>query len=152
MKKLILLLLVGMLPFLTMAQKRTKKGKDTKTETTDKSSDAKATFMILKGVEIDMFEMDQVGMDQKEIEDRKRSDITLDGMIKRHSNPSSSFHFSYDIGGESSKESEYLTKSSRGFRSMAQAVHHAQKSGWNFVNSTIVVDDMITIHYYYMKR
>ena len=48
----------------------------------------------------------------------------------------------HDIGGESSKESEYLTKSSRGFRSMAQAVHHAQKSGWNFVNSTIVVDDM----------
>lgn len=152
MKKLILLMLVAMVPFLTMAQKRTKKGKDTKIETTDKSSDAKATFMILKGVEIDMFEMDQAGMDQKEIEDRKRSDITLDGMIQRHSNPSSSFHFSYDIGGESSKESEYLTKSSRGFRSMAQAVHHAQKSGWNFVNSTIVVDDMITIHYYYMKR
>ena len=152
MKKLILLMLVAMVPFLTMAQKRTKKGKDIKIETTVKSSDEKATFMIIKGVEIDMFEMDQVGMDQKEIEDRKRSDITLEGMIQRHSNPSSSFHFSYDIGGESSKESEYLTKSSRGFRSMAQAVHHAQKSGWNFVNSTIVVDDMITIHYYYMKR
>ena len=92
-------MLVAMVPFLTMAQKRTKKGKDTKIETAEKSSDAKATFMILKGVEIDMFEMDQVGMDQKEIEDRKRSDITLDGMIQRHSNPSSSFHFSYDIGG-----------------------------------------------------
>tara|TARA_B100000497_G_C7669409_1_gene403851 strand:- start:1473 stop:1931 length:459 start_codon:yes stop_codon:yes gene_type:complete len=152
MKKLTLLMLVAMVPLLTMAQKRTKKGKDTKTEITDKSSDAKANFMIIKGIEIDMFEMDQLGMDQKEIEDRKRSDITLDGIIQRHSNPSSSFHFSYDIGAESSKESEYLTKSSRGFRSMAQAVHHAQKSGWNFVNSTIVVDDMITIHYYYMKR
>jgi hypothetical protein len=153
MKKFILLMLVAMIPFLTMAQKRSKKNKNTKVETTDASSDTKATFMILKGVEIDMFEMDQVGMDQKEIEDRKRSDITLEGMIKRHSNPSSSFHFSYDIGGESSKESEYLTKSSRGFRSMAQAVHHAQKSGWNFVNSTIVVvDEMITIHYYYMRR
>ena len=145
-------MLVAMIPFLTMAQKRSKKNKNTKVETTDKSSDAKATFMILKGVEIDMFAIDQIGMEQKEIEDRERFDITLDGMIKRHSNPSSSFHFSYDIGGESSKESEYLTKSSRGFRSMAQAVHHAQKSGWNFVNSTIVVDDMITIHYYYMKR
>ena len=145
-------MLVAMVPLLTMAQKRTKKGKDTKTETTDKSSDAKATFMILKGVEIDMFKMEQLEMDQKEIEDRKRFDITLDGMIKRHSNPSSSFHFSYDIGGKSSEESEYLTKSSRGFRSMAQAVHLAQKSGWNFINSTIVVDDMITMHYYYMKR
>ena len=152
MRKLILLMLVVMVPYFTMAQKRSKKNKDTKTETTDKSSDAKATFMIIKGVEIDMFEVDQVGMDQKEIEDRKRSDITLERMIKRHSNPSSSFYFNYDIGGESSKESEYLTKSSRGFRSMAQAVHHAQKSGWNFVNSTIVVDDMVTIHYYYMKK
>ena len=152
MKKLILLLLVGLLPFFTIAQKRSKKVKDTKTETTEKSSDKKATFMIIKGVEIDMFEMDQVGMDKKEIEDRKRSDASLDGMIQRHSNPSSYFHFSYDIGGKSSKESEYLTKSSSGFRSMAQAVHHAQKSGWNFLNSNIVVDDMITIHYYYMKR
>ena len=145
-------MLVAMVPLLTMAQKRTKKGKDIKTETTDKSSDAKATFMVLKGIEIDMFQLDQVGMDQKEIEDRERSDMTLDGMIQKHSERSSSFYFTYDIGGESSKESEYLTKSSRGFRSMAQAVHHAQKSGWNFVNSNIVVDDMITIHYYYMKR
>ena len=64
MKKLILLMLLAMVPFLTMAQKRTKKGKDIKTETTDKSSDEKATFMILKGVEIDMFEIFMISSDE----------------------------------------------------------------------------------------
>ena len=150
MKKLILLMLVAMVPILTMAQKRTKKGKDTKTEITDKSSDAKATFMILKGIEIDMFELDQP-MDRKEMSDMT-DEHSFKRLIEKHRSSASHFIFSYDMGGESSKELEYLTNSSRVFRSMAQAVHHAQKSGWNFVNSTIVVDEMITIHYYYMKR
>ena len=145
MKKTILLILIAMIPFFTIAQKRTKKVKDTKVETN-------ATFMIIKAVEIDMFEMNQVGMDQKEIEDRKRDDLSLEIMIKRYSYPSSSFVFSYDIAGANSKEIEYFTKASKKFSSMAQAVHHAQESGWNFINSNIVVDDMITIHYYYMTK
>ena len=145
MKKIILLILIAMIPFLTIAQKRTKKVKDNKTETN-------ATFMIIKAVEIDMFEMNQVGMDKKEIEDRKRDDISLEIMIKRHSSPSSSFVFSYDIPGATSKEIESFIKASKKFSSMAQAVNHAQELGWNFVNSNIVDDDMITIHYYYMKK
>ena len=44
-------MLVVMVPFLTYSQKRTKKGTDTKTETKDKSSNAKVNFMIIKGVE-----------------------------------------------------------------------------------------------------
>ena len=143
-------MLVAMVPFLTMAQKRTKKGNNIKTETTEKSSDAKVNFMIIKGVEVNMLEFDQ-SMDRKEIEDIP-DDYSLEMLMKKHSSPASHFIFSYDMGGERSQELQDLTKSSRGFRSMAEAVHHAQKSGWDFINSTIVVDDMITIHYYYMRR
>ena len=143
-------MLVAIVPFLTMAQKRTKKNKETKTVKTDNSSDAKANFMIIKGVEVNMFELDQP-MDRKEMSDMT-DEHSFKRLIEKHSSSASHFIFSYDMGGESSKELEYLTNSSRVFRSMAQAVHHAQKSGWNFVNSNIVVDDMITIHYYYMKR
>ena len=49
MKKITLMLLVAMVPFLTMAQKRTKKNKETKTETTDRSSAVASNFMIIKG-------------------------------------------------------------------------------------------------------
>ena len=65
MKKLVILMLVSMVPFLTMAQKRTKKDKEIKTETTDKSSSVTSNFMIIKGVEVDMT---QEGMDQEEKE------------------------------------------------------------------------------------
>ena len=151
MKKLVLLMLVAMVPFLTMAQKRTKKGKDTKTETTDKSSDAKVNFMILKGVEVPSMIYDQNAADQVE-QDLETNDVSIERLIKSHVKPMSRFSFSFDYGDPNSKEAEELSKASMSFRSMAEAVNNAAKYGWEFVNSTIVVDEMITIHYYYMKR
>ena len=74
-------MLVAKIPFLTMAQKRTKKGKDTKTETTDKSSDAKATFMILKGVEVSSMIYDQNAADQVE-QDLETNDVSIERLIK----------------------------------------------------------------------
>ena len=144
-------MLVAMVPFLTMAQKRTKKGKDTKTETTDKSSDAKVNFMILKGVEAPSMiydQTDQVEQDSK----TETNDVSIERLIKSHVKPMSRFSFSFDYGDPNSKEAEELRKASMSFRSMAEAVNNAAKYGWEFINSTIVVDEMITIHYYYMKR
>ena len=145
MKKLVLLILVAMVPFFTMAQKRTKKAKATKTETTDKSSVVKSNFMIIKGVEVDM---NQEGIAET---DKESTDLSLDRLIKKHIKPVSRFYFSYDIGGYS-EESQKLTADSKAFRSMAQAVNEAAKYGWEFINSTIVVDGNVIIHYYYMKR
>ena len=144
-------MLVAMIPFLTMAQKRTKKEKDTKTETTDKSSDAKATFMILKGVEVSSMIYDQNAADQVE-QDLETNDVSIEILIKSHVKPMSRFSFSFDYGDPNSKEAEELRRASMSFRSMAEAVNHAAKYGWEFVNSTIVVDEMVIIHYYYMKR
>ena len=145
MKKLVLLTLIAMVPFLTMAQKRTKKTKETKTETTNNSSDAKVNFMIIKGVEVDM---SQEGMDDIE---KESADVSLDNLMKKHVKPVSKIYFSYDVGRYSDESSELLVASQE-FRSMSQAVNKAAEYGWEFINSTIVVDGNVIIHYFYMKR
>jgi hypothetical protein len=145
MKKIVLMMLVAMVPFLTMAQKKAKKHKSTKTETTDRSSGVTSNFMIIKGVEVDMT---QEGRDQGE---KDSQDVSLDRLIKKHIKPVSRFYFSYDIG-PLSKESQKLTDASKNFRSMAQAVNASAKYGWEFMNATVVIDGSVKIHYYYMKR
>jgi len=149
MKKIILFMLIAMVPFLTIAQKRTKK--DKKIEKTDESSDAKVNFMILKGIEAPSAIYDQNAADQGD-QDLETNDISVERLIKSYVKPMSHFYFSFDYGDPNSKEAEQLRRASSSFRSMAEAVHHASKYGWEFINSTIVVDEMITIHYYYMKR
>ncbi|MGY8986993.1 MAG: hypothetical protein ACKVG7_00400 [Flavobacteriales bacterium] len=145
MKKLILLMLVVMVPFLTYSQKRTKKGTD-KTETKDKSSNKKSNFMIIKGVEVDMT---QEGMDETEIQ---AGDVSLDQLMKKHIKPVSRFYFSYDVGSFRNEEVQKLIESSKKFRSMAQAVNASSEYGWEFDNATIVIDGSVKIHYYFMKR
>ena len=139
-------MLVVMVPFLTYSQKRTKKGKDTKTETKDKSSNEKSNFMIIKGVEVDMT---QEGMDEAEIQ---AGDVSLDQLMKKHIKPVSRFYFSYDVGSLRNEEVQKLIESSKKFRSMAQAVNASAEYGWEFENATIVIDGAVKIHYYFMKR
>ncbi len=152
-------MLVAMVPFMTMAQKRSKKGTNPKTEKKDKSSNENPSFMIIKGVEYwDRMEVAQtdprdIGL-EKDGDDYARlkaDDMSLEKLMKQHLKPMSKFSFSFDVG-KSTEESLDLNKSSKGFRSMAEAVNQAAVYGWEFINSTIVVDGNITIHYYYMKR
>ena len=138
-------MLVVMVPFLTYSQKRTKKGTD-KTETKDKSSNAKVNFMIIKGVEVDM---SQEGADAI---DKVSEDVSLDRLMKKHVKPMSKFYFSYDVGSFKNKEAQKLTESSKKFRSMAQAVNASAEYGWEFENATVVIDGAVKIHYYFMKR
>ena len=145
MKKIVLMMLVAMVPFLTMAQKKAKKNKETKTETTDRSSGVTSNFMIIKGVEVDMT---QEGRDQEE---KDSEDVSLDRLIKKYIKPVSRFYISYDVG-PLSKEAQKLTDASKDFRSMAQAVNASAEYGWEFMNATVVIDGSVKIHYYYMKR
>jgi len=145
MKKITLLLLITVLPFATMAQKRTKKDTKSKTEIKEKSSNTKVNFMIIKGVEVDMsFE----GMDESEI---LTQDVSLQ-QAKKHIKPSSKFYFSYDVGSPMNEEVVKLTSSSQSFRTMAQAVNASAEYGWEFMNATIIIDGPVKIHYYYMKK
>ena len=156
MKKILLFILVAMVPFLTTAQKRTKKDKKiTKTDySDDKSSETTVKFMIIKGVEVDMSHQ-MMSVDRSDVPEKESNDVILDRLMTKYMKNMSKFYFSYDFGygdDNMTEEVKELSQASAGFTTMAQAVNHVAQYGWEFVNSTIVVDGMITIHYYYMKR
>ena len=140
MKKIVLMMLVAMVPFLTMAQKKAKK----KQEKAEISSGINSNFMIIKGVE---FDKSQEGMAQKEKDSEDISKRQMMNYIK----PGSRFHISFDAGPMNT-ESQKLNNDSKKFRSMSQAVNACAEYGWEFINATVVIDGPVKIHYYYMKR
>ena len=144
MKKIALLLLVAVLPFATMAQKRTKKDTKSKTTTTTKvKEDIAATFMIIKGVEIIIA---TEGMDEKESIDRREE------QMKQLMKPNSKLFVTYDVGNNRDKQMIELMSDSRSLRTMAEAVNKAAKYGWSFINSTVIKEGNVITHYYYMKK
>jgi len=144
MKKIALLLLVAVLPFATMAQKRTKKDTKSKTTTTTKVKEEVATtFMIIKGVEIIIA---TEGMDEKESIDKREE------QIKHLVKPNSKLFVTYDVGNNRDKQMIELMSDSRSLRTMAEAVNKAAKYGWSFINSNVLKEGNVITHYYYMKK
>ena len=116
-------MLVAMIPFLTIAQKRSKKNK---VETTEKSYE----FMVIIGYEMSSGNV----TDAADMQDVSTSKVKI----------------MFDFGGLRTPEVEKL--SSQQFRSMAHAVNTAAKSGWEFVNANFVNLEEVNRHYYYMTR
>tara|TARA_B100001142_G_C14125863_1_gene574927 strand:- start:10 stop:420 length:411 start_codon:yes stop_codon:yes gene_type:complete len=135
-------MMVALVPFATMSQKRAPKGKTQKTENTSK---IKTNFMIIKGVEIPI---NMSGKVEKVTTEEESEEISM----KRHLKPMTKLMVTFDFGSAGSKESQSLMSESKSIRTMADAVNKAAEYGWEFVNSTVVVDRKVTIHYYYMKR
>ena len=135
-------MLVAIIPFVTMAQKRSKK---------DKDSSNKYEFMIIKGVEIN----DQMtDIDGKEaIQDRPSGDvISQEQMNSLLKGQNSKLMISFDAGNNKNDDIVKLRNNSQKMRTMATAVNMAASYGWGFVNATIVDKDIALIHYYYMQR
>ena len=144
MKKIVLLLLVAVLPFATMAQKRTKKDTKSKTTTTTKvKEEVAATFMIIKGVEIII---------ATEVVDEKESADRREEQMKELVKPNSKLFVTYDVGNNRDKQMIELMSDSRSLRTMAEAVNKAAKYGWSFINSTVIKEGNVITHYYYMKK
>ena len=141
MKKIILIMLVGLVPFVTMSQKRSKKGSDV---TTQNSQDVTSDFMVIKGVEIG-------SVPNANERSGEGEDIALDQLMKKHLKPSR-LSFSFDAGSLRDKDVKSLISASKEFRSMAQAVNAASEYGWQFINATVVMDGNAIVHYYYMKK
>jgi len=134
MKKLILLLLVAMVPFLTIAQKRSKK-EDKQTT----SSKASVEYMMIKGIEIPMTnESANPGEDVREMALGSISSENIKLIV------------AFDYGNLRNAE----VKEMRGkrFRTMMSAVNTAAEKGWEFINSNVISENKMKIHYYYMKR
>ena len=135
-------MLVAIVPFVTMAQKRSKK---------DKDSSNKYEFMIIKGVEIN----DQMtDIDGKEaIQDRPSGDvISQEQMNSLLKGQNSKLMISFDAGNNKNNDIVKLRNNSPKMRTMAVAVNMAASYGWEFVNATVVDKDIALIHYYYMER
>ena len=133
MKKIVLMMLVAMVPFLTMAQKRSKKEKNVKTEKIVESNST-YNFMVIIGQE--MNSKGQLKADLKKPVDVKRK-MTKTKMI-----------INFDFGGIMSAENKKLMKNASLYITMAAAVNAAADEGWEFISANVVNGT----HHYYMKR
>jgi|TARA_B110000091_G_scaffold15722_1_gene14861 hypothetical protein len=142
MKKIVLMMLVAMVPFLTMAQKRSKKGKNVKTEKIVESNST-YDFMVITGYEIAVEEESRGGVNRV---------TNAKAEIKEIMNSSSRVMINFDFGRVKSNEIPSLLRNAGKYRTMAAAVNAAANEGWNFLSSDIVLSGKNKIHYYYMKK
>ena len=138
MKKITLMLLVAMVPFLTMAQKRSKKK--------DKQA---VEYMVIKGVE---FPMDSEGMDIRERELLTERGDVRKMQMKRLFKEEVDVVIKFDFGHEDNKEISEMQRSAHKYNSMSSAANAAAVKGWEFVSANVVSGTIGTTHYYYMKR
>ena len=124
------MLLVAMVPFLTMAQKKSKKDKI--------SSKANVEYMMIKGIEIQMNESADAPGDVRE---QALGSITSENV---------KFITAFDYGDL--RNAEVKEMMSKRYRTMTSAANAAAKKGWEFINSNVISVDKMTVHYYYMKR
>ena len=128
------MLLVAMVPFLTMAQKRSKK-EDKQTT----SSKASVEYMMIKGIEIPMTnESANPGEDVREMALGSISSENIKLIV------------AFDYGNLRNAEAKEMR--GKRFRTMMSAVNTAAERGWEFINSNVISENKMKIHYYYMKR
>ena len=139
MRKLILLMLVVMVPYFTMAQRKSKKNK--KTETVSSYE-----FMVISGYEM------MTDGDRNTISLSDAEDVTTEMKVKILMQSKTKLIVEFDLGLISREESIELNEQSRNFRTMASAVQAAAKRGWEFHSANVVVLGSARVHYYYMRR
>jgi len=139
MKKIVLMMLVAMIPFLTMAQKRSKKEKNVKTEKLIESN-ASYEFMVITGYEL--------ANNQEENRIVNSPAASKNDVVRSFSK----VIIKFDFGRVKANQASNLLENSRNYKTMATAVNAAAKEGWNFVSSDVVSEGKSKIHYYYMTR
>ena len=136
MKKIITLLLICTVPFISSAQK-SKKSKKTSYE-----------FLVIKGVEINM----NNNINIEDGNSKQTGDEIQEQKVNSLINPKSYLTLSFDFGSNPTEENDNLNKEIRLMKTMADAVNISADYGWKFVNSTIHTGEDYIIHYYYMIK
>jgi hypothetical protein len=130
-------MLVAMVPFLTMAQKRSKKA-NKKVETV-----ASYEFMIITGYEI-MTNVDKrIGLNEIS---------TPADQIKKLMKSNKKVVVEFDLGNLAKQESIELNEQSRNFKTMVGAVNAAANKGWEFHSANVLTVGVVKVHYYYMRK
>ena len=147
MKKLTLLLLVAVVPFLTMAQKKSKKR--SKSDKISNSTNAVSAyeFMVIKGAEIDMSNEEDIDPTEQHA-----SDISLERRMKRLIKPPIRLIVAFEAADMRGSEVRNLMSKSNELRTMSAAVKEASSYGWEFINANVFSTKDGLMHYYYMKR
>ncbi len=135
MKKITIIMLVAMVPLLTMAQKRSKKGKD-KLEQTRNSNNASYEFMVITGMT-----MMAPGTSSNSLGNSER--VRLSSGINK-------MKITFDFGGIRNEDNLRLTENR--YKSMSHAVNSAAANGWEFVNANVIDSGDRRAHYYYMRK
>ena len=148
MKKIMLMILVATIPFMSIAQKRSKKGSNAKMSKLDKKTPSEYEYMVIEGVQSTTSD-DEKMMDQAELTARggASGDIKMKSMIK-----SKYKHFVRFDTGRITPEQIELNKMARACRHMSDALYQASKLGWEFINASHTSNDDFITHFYYMKR
>jgi actin-related protein len=133
-------MLVAMVPFLTMAQKRSKKvNKNVETI-------ASYEFMIITGYEI-MTDVD------KRIKGPNQISTPAD-QVKKLMQSNTKVIVEFDLGKASNQKQESieLNKQARNFTTIVSAVNAAANRGWEFHSANVIAVGDAKVHYYYMRR
>ena len=147
MKNILLMILVATIPFMSIAQKRSKKS-NAKMGEFVKKSPSEYEYMVIEGVQSIMSDEEKM-MDQDELSarDGARGDMKMKGMIK-----SKYKHFVRFDTGKITPEQVELNKMARTCSHMSDALYQASKLGWEFINASHINNDEFITHFYYMKR
>ena len=141
MKKIVLLTLIAMVPYFTMAQKRSKKTKET-----SQSSVSSYDFMVITGFHIAA----------AEVEERRSPKgprtQTPNDRVKRLMNTSTKVKIEFDLPRRLKDEEIQLNEAASTHRTMVDAVQAAAINGWEFKSANVVPVAGSKIYYYYMER
>lgn len=124
MKKIIIILLVAFVPFFTIAQ--------------GKKSKANVEYMMIKGVEVQMNNTESNGADIREL------------ALGRVESENIKLIVAFDYGDL--RTAEVKEMQGKRFRTMMSAVNTATEQGWELINANVILEDKMTVHYYYMRR
>ena len=125
MKKLTLIILVAMVPFFTIAQKRGKKDKK-------QITNASYEFMIITGKSKAFNQPATSGVGNPVVPPGRGQKVNI----------------SFDFGGLVPS----IVLQETQYRSMAHAVNVAAGEGWEFINANVLNSGSLKVHHYYMRR
>ena len=144
MKNLLLLILIAFIPFMSIAQKRSKKVSNAKMPKVQKFSPSEYEYMIIQGIQQSKLE----GLGDQEIEQINNSpDVKMKYMLKGKNK-----HIVRFDTGLITAEQKELNRIARECNHMSDALYQASKRGWSFISASHTILDGITTHYYYMQR
>tara|TARA_Y100000385_G_scaffold5269_1_gene5804 strand:- start:470 stop:931 length:462 start_codon:yes stop_codon:yes gene_type:complete len=147
MRNILLLILVATVPFMSVAQKRSKKGSNAKMEKMVKKTPSEFEYMVIEGVQSTISE-DERMMGKNEIDAiHADPDLKMKAMIKGRYK----YFIKFNTGRISPEQIE-LNKLERSCSHMSDALYQAAKLGWDFINASHINTDDYVTHYYYMKR